>query len=114
MEIEHGHTLRGFRIVRFSDRYGAACSLQQSSLATESAIWFGPDEPEPQIMASAAVAIGRADLVPDPKNPVGWVPFPIPREVMCTTRMHLTQEQVRALLPLLQHFAETGELPAET
>lgn len=26
-------------------------------------------------------------------------------------RMHLTQEQVAALLPLLQHFAETGDLP---
>ena len=26
-------------------------------------------------------------------------------------RMHLTQDMVRDLLPLLQHFAETGELP---
>src|ERR1700733_5433221 len=25
--------------------------------------------------------------------------------------MHLNQEQVKALLPYLQHFAETGELP---
>jgi hypothetical protein len=25
--------------------------------------------------------------------------------------MNLTQEHVRELLPLLQHFAETGELP---
>ena len=28
-----------------------------------------------------------------------------------TNRMHLNQEMVTALLPLLQHFAETGELP---
>ena len=26
-------------------------------------------------------------------------------------RMHLTQEMVAELLPLLQHFVETGELP---
>lgn len=26
-------------------------------------------------------------------------------------RMHLSQEHVRALLPALQHFADTGELP---
>jgi hypothetical protein len=27
------------------------------------------------------------------------------------TRMHLTQAQVKALLPLLSHFAENGALP---
>lgn len=26
-------------------------------------------------------------------------------------RMHLTQDQVKALLPALKHFAKTGELP---
>jgi hypothetical protein len=26
-------------------------------------------------------------------------------------RMHLTQDHIRELLPLLQHFAETGKLP---
>lgn len=26
-------------------------------------------------------------------------------------RMHLTQEMAAALIPLLQHFVETGELP---
>lgn len=31
----------------------------------------------------------------------------------CLARMHLTREQVRALLPLLHHFAETGELPED-
>jgi hypothetical protein len=30
--------------------------------------------------------------------------------VALTTRMHLTQEQVRALLPWLVKFAEEGEL----
>lgn len=37
-------TERGFRVVRFFDRYNFACSLQQSSLATEDAVWLGVDE----------------------------------------------------------------------
>jgi hypothetical protein len=36
-------TARGFRIGTFRDRYGQACSIQESSLATEDAIWLGPD-----------------------------------------------------------------------
>lgn len=28
-------------------------------------------------------------------------------------RMHLTQDQVKALLPALQHFAEHGEMPTK-
>ena len=30
-----------------------------------------------------------------------------------SVRMHLTPEMVTALLPILQQFAETGELPCE-
>lgn len=41
------YTERGFQIIRFTDRYGEDCSLQQSSLADyeqpgSSAIWLGP------------------------------------------------------------------------
>lgn len=44
MKIEK--TERGFEIIRFTDFYGAECSLQQSSLALynkpgSSAVWFG-------------------------------------------------------------------------
>jgi len=37
-------TERGFEVIRFVDLYHNECSLQQSSLATESAIWFGVDD----------------------------------------------------------------------
>lgn len=37
-------TERGFSRVDFTDRYGMACSLQDSSLATEDAIWLGCNE----------------------------------------------------------------------
>lgn len=92
MKIEH--TQRGFARVEFNDRNGEPCSLQESSLADEAAIWFGVNEPSPKIMQPGK----------------GWVDWPLPEGVSCTTRMHLTRLQVRALLPMLQHFAETGEL----
>lgn len=34
-------TSRGFDLIEFVDHYGAACSLQKSSLATEDCIWLG-------------------------------------------------------------------------
>lgn len=37
-------TSRGFPVATFVDRYGAKCSIQDSSLADESALWFGCDE----------------------------------------------------------------------
>lgn len=64
---------------RFHDRNDASCSVQESSLATEAAIWLGVDHAKPQ--------------------------------TQLPTRMHLTQEQVRELLPMLTHFAEHGTLP---
>lgn len=41
MEIVTGETKRGFNFIEFRDRYGAACMIEESSLATEDAIWFG-------------------------------------------------------------------------
>ncbi|MEH6565581.1 MAG: hypothetical protein V7756_09690 [Halopseudomonas sp.] len=98
-------TCRGFDIATFKDRYGASCSLQKSSLGSEDAIWFGVDDPEPKIMASQAAAFGV-----DAIETTGWVPYPLPKEVLLNTRMHLTRDQVSELLPALQRFAATGEL----
>ena len=86
---------RGLRIIEFRDRYDCECSLQESSLATEAAIWFGTKHADPR------------RLVPGQ----GWQSVPFPEETMFNTRMHLTQDQVRALLPALQRFAKTGCLP---
>lgn len=73
-------TSRGFRRAEFSDKYGDECSIQESSLATEHAIWLGCNE-------------GRHV------------------EGVCLARMHLTQELASQLLPLLQYFVDSGELP---
>ena len=112
MSINLSPTQRGFLRGEFTDRYGAKCSIQQSSLATEGAIWLGVNDPDLKIMARDAVAIGRDDLLNDgPERLNGRVAYPVPDTVLATTRMHLTQEQVAELLPLLIYFAENGELP---
>jgi len=103
MKIEK--TQRGFAIGSFTDRNNNRCSIQKSSLATEDAIWFGVNDANPVMFAE-----------PTPNGGVEseykvWVKYPIPESVSLSTRMHLTQDQVKLILPSLQHFAETGELP---
>jgi len=86
-------TQRGFKITGFVDRYGVECNIQESSLATEDAIWIGCKDANPQILT--------------PNN--GWQKVYIPG-LLCNTRMHLTRDQVKDILPFLQNFVETGEL----
>jgi hypothetical protein len=92
-------TPRGFTIKKFKDHYGVSCSIQKSSLANKDAIWLGIEDPQPKIMASQVMPGGT-----------GWVDYPIHPAVHITTSMHLTQDQVKELLPLLQNFVETGKL----
>lgn len=94
-------TNRGFEIIRFSDRHGTECSLQESSLAEyakpgTSAIWLGPSKPDPKMLHGYATAHG----VHDPG--AGWIPYPMPEYVQCTTRAHLDREQVAALIEHLR------------
>lgn len=105
MEIEVGKTARGFDLIEFVDRYDAKCSLQESSLASEPAIWFGCNDANPQIMASDAKRLGIST-----NSDSGWIPYDIPSHVSLNTRMHLTQDQVKELLPYLKRFAKTGSL----
>lgn len=93
-------TNRGFRIDRFEDAYGVECSLQESSLAAdEGHVWFGASD------------IGLKHF----KAGDGWRDVELPHSVAehysANNRMHLSQSQVAALLPALQHFAEHGVLP---
>lgn len=79
--IRFERTDRGFGLGRFQDRYGQACSIQESSLATEACLWLGCDE------------ILRA-----------------PGSEPVNGRIHLTQAMAAELIPLLQRFVETGDL----
>lgn len=92
--MEKNKTARGFGNYTFKDRYNANCSLQKSSIATEDCIWLGVDECNPQKCVSGK----------------GWVSVPFPEDTLFTTRMHLTQDQVKELLPILKKFVKTGEI----
>jgi hypothetical protein len=92
-------TERGFALYEFQDTYGLPCSLQKSSSAEEDRIWFGISDPKPIIMASKTKEGGT-----------GWVPFKIPEDVCIHTRMHLSIDLVKKLLPILNKFVKTGEV----
>jgi hypothetical protein len=109
-------TCRGFRLVKFTDEYGKECSLQISSRAVcenEDGtvddplgwIWLGIDDAEPLIMKTKARELG----MPLPPGEVrGWMPYPVPEDVLMHTRMHLNEQQVRGLIARLQTWLDTG------
>ena len=100
------NTARGFNLLQFKDFYGDTIDIQKSSIATDDCIWFGPSNANPQIMASKASAHGV-----ETNETCGWVPFPVPDDVFLSTRAHLSREMVAELIPILQHFVDTGDLP---
>ena len=98
-----GHTQftsRGFAFVEFEDHNGTACNIQKSSLATDDAIWLGAKD------------IGLKKFTPyvgwEDQDTRGDPPYGV--SFVANNRMHLTRWQVAALLPVLQHFAATGDL----
>ena len=90
------YTNRGFSRYNFKDQYGFECSLQKSSLATDDAIWLGVNDPN--LVVFEGESKGK------------YVETKMPEQFSVHSRMHLTQEQVKMLLPILQNFAETGEI----
>jgi len=96
MKMKYDKTGRGFTLITFDDRYQCPCEIQDSSLATEAAIWLGCVKP-PQVLKDGQ-----------------WQDCDMSvfgRDVVEHNRMHLTQEQVEKLIPILKHFVDTGYLP---
>ena len=93
-------TARGFKIREFTDANGVPCNIQKSSSACEDLIWLGAQD------------IGLQRFTPGE----GWKDVPLERTVggvshIANNRIHLSRAQVRKLLPILSHFAKTGDLP---
>ncbi len=98
-------TPRGFALVEFKDANGVECSLQTSSalhlheadsegnMPYDYHLWIGCDGPNPKVM----------------KYGEGWVPYDLPEEVSCSTRMHLTRSHVEALIVSLQAWLDSDE-----
>lgn len=97
-------TNRGFGLYRFQARRGESCSLQKSSLATEDCIWLGHDNMDMRVFI--------------PYAPQAWHPISEDelkqrfnaQDVLTNTRMELTREQVKDLIPILQKFVDTGDI----
>lgn len=112
---EDKKTARGFELVKFTDAYGCECSLQQSSAIGDSEeafgkpgssfVWLGVDQRELRVLKSQAESLG---LELPPGEVSGWMPYPIPEEVVITTRMHLSREQVEGLIERLQQWLKSG------
>jgi len=107
---------RGFQTIFFDDAYGKECSVQISSMAMCEGdhddlnvgwIWLGINDAEPQIMKSTAKSLG---MKLPPGEVSGWMPYPVPEDVLMSTRMHLNEHQVRALIERLQYWLATGNL----
>lgn len=75
-------TERGFKRGEFADLYGAACSIQESSLADHAAIWLGCDEEKLHEVTGEKLG----------------------------ARMHLDRRLAKQLIRHLQRFVETGGL----
>lgn len=107
-------TQRGFGKLLFSDYYDKKCSMQLSSLASDECIWLGIENAEPKIMSMDAIRLGLIKESDAPKNPYGepcgWIDYPIPQEVLLTTRMHLSREQAKQLGLQLLKFAFSGSI----
>jgi hypothetical protein len=85
--IQKTKTDKGFGYLKFNDVYGQICSMQESSLVDQTALWLGVEFSVPKIE--------------------GGLGEPV------MARMHLNQEQVARLLPYLHKFVEDGTISAE-
>lgn len=94
-ELESQVTQRGFSRIDFKDRYGLDCSLQESSAAMFSAIWFGVNDTS----ATPIIQVNGE-----------WVEVVLPEDAVVRGRMHLDKQGVAALLPHLLKFLATDEL----
>lgn len=83
----------GWPIVRFKDFYEHDCHLQLSSIAGPCCVWLGLDRAEPVR-----------------RKAIGWESVILPDEISIPTAMHLSLDQVKSLLPILQRFVETGDI----
>ncbi len=107
-------TCRGFAYSEFTDNNGQSCSLQRSSAfggKDGELIWLGVNNKENNFKV-----LGHDNEARIRNGGWGWqekslTPMFPDSDILIPDRMHLTQKQVKALLPALQHFAKTGELP---
>ena len=95
--MEKTYTQRGFGRYNFVDDYGAECSLQRSSSGVR--IWLGCND------IGLRVGYPWRDVSEEELKTLLKA-----EELVSNSRMHLNVEQVKALIPILQKFVETGDI----
>jgi hypothetical protein len=93
VSLKRTKTPRNFTKILFTDQHKKECSIQESSLTTLDCIWLGIEDANPQIITDA-----------------GWKPYSIPDGVLLSTRMLLTRNQVKEILPVLKKFVDKGKI----
>ena len=83
---------RGFEALDFTDDYGLAYSLQESSVGCH--VWLGVPNPKVMVLRDA-----------------GLKEFVMPEDSYVDARMHLNRAQAKELAEKLNYFAEHGCLP---
>ena len=94
MKYKKSYTARGFELLNFCDDNGDLCDIQRSSSALEDKIWLGTHSPEPKIL----------------KSGIGWVDYPLSKDVLINHRMHLTRKQCVSLALKLLKFGLFNKL----
>lgn len=94
------NTARGFGIIDMPGRDGEVFRLQESSaMDAEQSVWFGASELRVKSFLNGQWSDVDFDaLLPGAR-------------ILGNERMHLSQSQVRALLPILRYFVREGTLP---
>lgn len=99
-EFEISQTMRGFDYTEFSDANGVKCTVQESSACGDEALlWLGAKDIGLKHFKSGHHGWKDVELVNT-----------IEEHYVANNRMHLTQSQVKDLLPVLHRFVETGRL----
>ena len=94
MKYKKSYTARGFELLNFCDDNGDLCDIQRSSSVLEDAIWLGTHDPDPKILESG----------------IGWVDYPLSKDVLINHRMHLTRKQCISLALKLLKFGLFNKL----
>lgn len=98
-------TERGFAFGCFLDAKGVECSIQDSSLASQAAIWLGVRDANPQKLGP-----NGWEAVPDPVQPIPIEGYPgLTHDILFTTRMHLGIKGVKYLRTRFKKFLDDKE-----
>lgn len=81
---------------------GDVCNIQKSSNAIQDCIWLGNENIG--LKGCGSKVPWRAVNEDEIKEKFGF------QDIIANNRMHLSREQVKNLLPVLQKFVDTGEI----